>query len=328
MEHGTGVSIFKINRLEMENSVIVRDSIEDILQDRYKNIRKLELMDKDENIRVFRQKTGDLCFIGEYKKTASWKNIFTGDVTDNIIRADYNLRNDYVKYVNHYVCEEATHEDTIICLKPNTVNDGADIYINVINKEYADVLRNSLKENDTLESDFGKLKAMRCIKLSMFNILSKKSTLDIREYQDGFTDSKIIVGIPFDEYENIVAYNNKSKHIICNDYKYYDRSNGDDVLLCSCYSEEKSRKADISGIVELLKPRGYIYVKPFIVEKDIKSAKIICVANRRIELEYYDDKDDKWKSFESLDNYEAGKKLQLRASVEYGDRIKNIVVAN
>lgn len=328
MEHGTGVSIFKINRLEMENSVIVRDSIEDILQDRYKNIRKLELMDKDENIRVFRQKTGDLCFIGEYKKTPVWKNLFTGETINNRISADYEgfISYENVKYVNYYVSDEPVSDDLVIYIKAKNDIEGSDIYIDIINREFVEVVGGSLEECRVLRPKLNDMSPVRDIKIAMYNILYKKNIFSIRNYKAGYTDEKIESRVLLSKDENFVAYMGKS--ILCNEYKYVNNSDGEKVLLCSCYSHIESAEADISGLVEILKPEGYIYVKPFVVDKEVADAKIICVANRKIELEYYDDKSDEWKSFHDLKNYVVEKKLQLRAPVKYGDKIKGIMLVS
>lgn len=308
--------------------------IENDIFKQYSYVKRLFIEKKPENC-IFEEENGKVHFMGNsQEQLLIWKNLYTDDlVEDNIIYTDRELiynNNDRVQ-IGSFILENLNLKDNIVRIDLSVLDKKAMQQLKLLVKLVSDSEINNQKKM-ILDNGNLRLGGKEFEPISLIYYHSTDSAIYIQDFKKNYlvSQNKNIYLLKKEQQffidqtkhnilfsDRIVPYN-----LDCELLNYMEVS-----IRLEQLEQQVSAKFDIGEMISMLKRTGYLYLEPFLISELNKNAKILVIANRKIDIEIYEKNKDLWICLQNNKiNQVHNELVRLRLCVEAGDIIKKIAI--
>lgn len=314
--------------------MIIRKDSNNILFKDCRFVKKLKLRGESEKSRIHYCSNGDLLYLGEFFKYPEWKELYSGDNAGSTLytKYTYDIEGEVQGFLGEYVIDEKLHDDEVVCFDTGLVKlvkqKRLFTVFQVVDDNYIEAVKN-MRENDHISflyKNFGEHSRIRAA------CANSSKNLYVEKFNKYMKQDKIIRK-EIDYINGFAAYSPKNGKIVSDENNFEFEYGKVDRLLCTCSADKEYSAGEcsyVNKVAVILKSDGYIYAEPFKVDCDIKNLNVVAAANRKLEVQYFDNQCSEWKILKdnAALNVRSGEEFKLRLKVEFADRIREVVLTD
>lgn len=156
------------------------------------------------------------------------------------------------------------------------------------------------------------------------------NTLARNAYLDGLAVDKVkSIGVKLEGTDSFVAYSRRFRKVYANNKelgKLSPEADLEQLYIGVLTNEEVEDVVDITDAVSVFDDKGYLYLEPFELEDVCDNMKLRVIANRELDVEYYDNVKNRWTAIDGNNGLTLRGVVKLRMFAECGDVISDISI--
>lgn len=297
----------------------------------YSYVKKLFIEKKPENC-IFEEKNEKIHFMGNIQdQILVWKNLYTDElVEDDIIYTDRELiNNNYKVQIGSFILDNLNLKDNIVKVDLSVLDKKVlqqlKLYVELISDSEINNQKKIIMDNGNLESSGKKFDPISRI---FYNSITE--SIYVQDFKENYLISHNNLNIYLLKKEQQFFIDQIKHNILFADrivpYNL-NRKLLNYIEVSMQLEQQVSAELDVGEMVSLLKRIGYLYLKPFMTSDLKKNAKILVIANRKIDIEIYEKNKNMWICLQNNKiNQVHNELVRLRLCVEAGDIIDGIAI--